>query len=67
MNHRCPGPGCVAQVPPEMLMCRRHWYQVARPLRNAVWRAWQSGAGAGTAEHAAACMAAIKSIRGDLL
>jgi hypothetical protein len=32
--HDCPGPGCEAQVPYDMLACRRHWYQVPRNIRS---------------------------------
>lgn len=60
--HRCPGPGCAEQVPFEMLACRQHWYQVPRPVRSAVWRAWANGSGAGTAEHTAAMELAIDSM-----
>jgi hypothetical protein len=63
MMHTCPGPGCTADVPPEMLACSRHWYQVPRQLRAAVWRAWADGAGAGTAAHTAAITAAIERMR----
>jgi len=53
--HNCPGPGCDAQVP--------YWYQVPRPLRIAVYRAWADGAGAGSAEHVAAMDAAVARMR----
>lgn len=62
--HQCPGPGCTADVPYEMLMCRSHWYRVPRPIRSAVWRTWQDGRGAGTPEHTAAITAAVRSIGG---
>lgn len=61
--HTCPGPGCTAQVAPDRLACARHWYQVPAPLRRAVWAAWKDGAGAGTRAHAAACVAAIDTMR----
>ena len=63
MTHRCPGPDCDKQVPPDMLACPRHWYQVPRPLRSAVYRAWDDGAGAGSPEHTAAIGAAIGKMR----
>lgn len=40
-------------------MCRRHWYQVPKKLRDAVWITWQSGNGVGTPEHTDAVLAAI--------
>jgi hypothetical protein len=46
-----------------MLACSRHWYQVPRPVRNAVWRAWRNGAGAGTEAHQLAMHLAIADMR----
>ncbi len=63
MMHECPGPECEAQVPYEMLACRRHWYQVPRAIRNAVYSTWDSGAGAGSREHLAAMDKAISTMR----
>jgi hypothetical protein len=45
-----------------MLMCRAHWYAVPKALRNAVWAAWDNGAGSGTSQHRAAITAAIRSV-----
>jgi hypothetical protein len=56
---RCPVPGCGDQIDPSRLMCRRHWYQVPRPLRNQVWATWRSGQGALSREHADAVRTAI--------
>lgn len=61
--HNCPGPGCKAQVPYEMLACRSHWYQVPRAIRNAVYSAWAGGAGAGSHEHLTAMDKAISTMR----
>lgn len=41
-THECPYPGCQQRVPFEQLACRRHWYMVPKPLRDALWRAWRS-------------------------
>jgi hypothetical protein len=60
MTHECPAPLCTEQIDPDMLMCPRHWYQVARPLRRAVWIAWRSGAG--SLAHRAAMRAAIAAV-----
>lgn len=62
-DHICPAPQCDARIPFNMLACRRHWYQVPKPLRDAVWRAWDNGRGAGSAEHTAAIFAAIARMR----
>ena len=42
---RCRIPGCTATVSPERLMCRPHWYQVPKHLRDLIWATWRSGAG----------------------
>jgi hypothetical protein len=42
---RCRIPGCPAQVGRRRLMCRPHWYQVPKPLRDLIWATWRSGAG----------------------
>lgn len=41
--HVCHATRCTVQVPPKMLMCRRHWYMVPKPLRDAVWAAYVPG------------------------
>ena len=30
-------------MPPEMLMCRKHWFMVPKTLRDAVWRTYRRG------------------------
>lgn len=62
MTHQCPGPDCAEQVDPSVLMCPRHWYQVPKPLRRAVWVAWARGTGAGSPAHRAAMRAAIAAV-----
>jgi hypothetical protein len=41
----CPVGTCRAPVGAGRLMCRPHWYQVPKRLRDQVWAAWHSGAG----------------------
>lgn len=60
--HACPGPECEEQIPYEMLACRRHWYQVPKAVRNAVYGAWKDGAGAGTLAHLNAMNRAIAAM-----
>jgi hypothetical protein len=62
LTHECPAGLCTEQVDPDMLMCPRHWYQVPKPLRRAVWTAWHRGAGAGSPAHRAAMRAAIAAV-----
>lgn len=42
-KHECHAVGCNVEVPPAMLMCRRHWYMVPKPLRDRVWATYRSG------------------------
>ena len=60
-THRCPVGDCPAGVHPDQLMCPRHWRLVPSPLRRALHRAWQGGAGAGSAEHQQAMRACIEA------
>jgi hypothetical protein len=59
VSHLCPAAHCRQAVSPARLMCRRHWYQVPKNLRDAVWITWQSGNGVGTSAHTDAVLAAI--------
>ena len=63
MTRECPARPCTEQIDPGLLMCPRHWHQVPKPLRRAVWIAWNRGAGAGTPAHRAAMSAAISAVR----
>ncbi len=33
----------MTEVPPAMLMCRKHWYMVPTSLRHEVWAAYRPG------------------------
>lgn len=67
MSHKCPGPSCRKDVPTDHLMCPQHWYMVPKPLRTAVYRAYDRGKGALSDAHIAACRAAIRAIGGEVL
>lgn len=67
-THPCPGPLCrgEADVADHMLMCGRDWAALrrgAKPVAQAVWRAWDHGRGAGSAAHQAAMRLAITKAR----
>lgn len=64
-SHPCPKRDCTVTVPSHQLPCRQHWFAVRRALRDAVWRTWDRGRGAGTPEHTAAMRAAIAAMNGD--
>jgi hypothetical protein len=61
-SHRCPVTRCPVRVAPDRLMCRPHWYQVPKPMRDAVWATWRSGTGAATPAHTAAITAAVAAV-----
>ncbi len=43
VGHKCHARDCGVAVPPEMLMCRRHWRMVPRKVQLAVWRHFRPG------------------------
>ena len=43
MIHTCHAKDCSRKVPPKMLMCRRHWFMVDKPLRDKVWETYEAG------------------------
>lgn len=60
MSHECPRNECQEQVPDTMLACLIHWHAIPKPLRDAVWKAWNNGKGAGTDAHHAAMTRAVE-------
>ena len=67
LTHECPAPACTEQVDPGMLMCPKRWPLVPKPIRRAVWIAWNRGVGAGTPAHRAAIRLAIAAVRRDVV
>ncbi len=43
MKHQCHAKNCTQSVPPRMLMCKKHWFMVDKPLRDKVWAEYQPG------------------------
>lgn len=43
VKHTCHATGCDIHVPPEMFMCRAHWFALPKNMRNAIWRTYRSG------------------------
>lgn len=35
-THKCPKAGCMKDVPHSMLACKTHWFELPRPLRQAI-------------------------------
>lgn len=61
-THQCPRRGCRVQVPYEQLACKRDWYALPKPIRDAVIRAYRRGLGIGTPEHNVAVNTAIRTM-----
>lgn len=47
-SHRCPARGCEFYVPDAQLACKRHWFQLPKPLRDKIWREYEPGQSAAT-------------------
>ena len=45
--HRCPFPCCRQKI--HRFMCKQHWYMIAKPARDQIWRSWDGGRGEITA------------------
>lgn len=43
MAHTCHAAGCEARVPPEMFMCKRHWFMLPKRIRDRIWAAYRPG------------------------
>lgn len=42
-EHHCHASGCQIRVPPQMFMCKKHWYMVPAPLRKRIWDVYRPG------------------------
>jgi len=76
MTHHCHAKGCQAAVPPKMFMCKKHWYALPKPMRDAIWAVYRPGqeqdknpsrAYIETANEAIAWLAAKENRQGALL
>lgn len=54
----CPVRGCEERISGTLLMCSRHWYSVAKDLRDRVWRLFRTARD--SEEHKAACREAVR-------
>lgn len=41
--HTCHATGCNKPVPPEMFMCKKHWFTLPKHLRNRIWKTYRVG------------------------
>lgn len=64
MPNACPVDGCPRSHGPNQLMCRRHWNQVPKELRDRVWNGarlmWDGGGSERWKEAAAEAVAAVE-------
>ena len=42
-RHACHHPSCEMPVPPRLLACPPHWYQLPRQIRAEIWRTYRPG------------------------
>ena len=42
-THYCHAEGCKILVPPRLFMCKFHWYQVPKKLRDRIWEEYRPG------------------------
>lgn len=42
-RHLCHRPGCTTPVPPKLVACRPHWFELPRDIRDAIWDAYVPG------------------------
>lgn len=43
MAHTCHATDCDVRVPPEMFMCRRHWFSLPTHMRARIWKTYRAG------------------------
>ncbi len=43
MAHHCHATACSVEVPPEMFMCRKHWFSLPKTLRTRIWSTYREG------------------------
>lgn len=43
MSHHCHATDCKVDVPPEMFMCRKHWFTLPQAMRNRIWVTYREG------------------------
>lgn len=42
-THTCHWPGCTRTCKPAFFSCRGHWFTWPKPIRDAIWRAYEPG------------------------
>lgn len=65
-RHQCPVTGSTQLLPSSKLMCLGHWRRVPKALQDAVYAAYDHGAGIGSEELYQAQDAAIAAVEAKL-
>lgn len=60
-GRECAAPTCSITISRKFLMCRQHWYQVPKPIRDEVWRSYKEE-GVLSEAYIAAVDAAVASV-----
>jgi hypothetical protein len=58
----CPVNGCRRTRNKDQVLCKKHWQQVPKPIRDRVWAEYQRASG--SESHRAAVSDAIRSVSG---
>lgn len=43
MPHTCHATGCTKAIPPEMFMCKKHWFMLPKRIRDRIWQTYRPG------------------------
>lgn len=43
MAHECHATACNKHIPPQMFMCKFHWFLLPKNLRDKIWNTYRSG------------------------
>ena len=43
LMHTCHATNCKRNVPPEMFMCRQHWFTLPKAMRDRIWATYRVG------------------------
>lgn len=63
MAHHCHATGCKTSTPPEMFVCRRHWFSLPKAMRDRIWATYRPGQCDDWQPSAAYCDAATEAVK----
>ena len=63
MSHHCHATNCKTNVPPEMFMCKRHWFSLPQFLRKKIWATYRVGQCDDMNPSKEYCLAAIECLQ----